>query len=320
MLPQHLHVVAAAIENDRGEYLISRRHQHAHQGGKWEFPGGKVEAGESREAALARELQEELGIVPERARPLIQVAHRYPDKAVFLDVWLVSAFRGEPHAREGQPLRWAGLSELNALEFPAANAPILAALNLPDRYLITPEPGAADDAFLRDLEQALRVNDIRLVQFRAKQMTDAAFRALARDVVAVCHARGVRVLVNSTPEDAAATGADGVHLTSRLLAEFTAPLDANMLVAASCHNPDELMQAGRIGVDFAVLGPVQATATHPGARPVGWAQFETWCREVAFPVYALGGLGAGDVLTAQRAGGQGIAAIRALWTPNKGAE
>lgn len=100
---------------------------------------GKVEDGEPVRAALARELEEELGIRVERARPLIQVRHDYADKHVLLDVWEVDGFSGEAHGAEGQPLAWVEPRELADYEFPAANAPIVQAARLPAHYLITPD-------------------------------------------------------------------------------------------------------------------------------------------------------------------------------------
>ena len=120
---KRIHVVAAVIRGADGRILIARRADDQHQGGLWEFPGGKVESGEAVQAALARELEEELGIRPSVARPLIQVQHDYPDKQVLLDVWEVSAFVGEPHGAEGQPLAWVGARQLLEYQFPAANRP-----------------------------------------------------------------------------------------------------------------------------------------------------------------------------------------------------
>ena len=128
---QWLHVVAAVIFNATGDaILLARRPSNKHQGDKWEFPGGKVEASESAEFALSRELEEELGIRADVAAmaPFVEVRHRYPDKNIFLDVWRVSDFSGEAYGREGQAVRWFALHELAELEFPAANAPILAKL------------------------------------------------------------------------------------------------------------------------------------------------------------------------------------------------
>lgn len=317
-MPGHLHVVAAAIRNAAGEYLLTRRADHQHQGGLWEFPGGKVEPGEAREAALARELQEELGIAPLRARPLIGIPHAYADKRVFLDVWLVESFEGEPHPHEGQPMRWVPGAELSQLAFPAANRPILTALDLPGRYLITPEPDT-DTPFLDHLEQALTAG-IRLVQLRSHDLPEAALEALAARALALVHRHGGRLLLNGDPALARRVGADGVHLSAARLRSLhpeavsalrTGP--GGFLVAASCHDAAELSQAAAIGADFAVLAPVAATRTHPDARPLGWDAFADLARGTPLPVYALGGMGEADLAVAQAHGAQGIAAIRALW-------
>lgn len=125
---QWLHVVAAVILNEREDsVLLARRPKNKHQGGKWEFPGGKVESAETVPVALQRELDEELGIVAaqEQMSSYIEVRHRYPDKNIFLDVWVVKSFDGNPYGREGQEVRWFLKQELADLEFPVANAPIL---------------------------------------------------------------------------------------------------------------------------------------------------------------------------------------------------
>ncbi len=151
---KRVHVAAAVIRDNSGKILIARRADTQHQGGLWEFPGGKVEGDESVETALARELHEELGIVVTAARPLIKVHHDYPDKHVLLDVWEVSAFTGDPHGAEGQPLSWVTPRELVDYEFPAANQPIVAAARLPAEYLITPED-LETPALLRGIQKAV---------------------------------------------------------------------------------------------------------------------------------------------------------------------
>lgn len=121
-------VAVGIIRDSAGAVLIARRPDRAHQGGLWEFPGGKMEGSETAEAALRRELREELGIDVQSAEPWLQVRHAYTDKTVLLDVWLVTAYRGEPHGREGQPLLWVRPTDMETLAFPAADAPIVARL------------------------------------------------------------------------------------------------------------------------------------------------------------------------------------------------
>uniref|UniRef100_UPI0030EE1001 Nudix family hydrolase n=1 Tax=Pseudomonas guineae TaxID=425504 RepID=UPI0030EE1001 len=174
---KRIHVAAAVIRGEDGQILLAKRADDQHQGGLWEFPGGKVEADETVQVALARELEEELGICPSSSRPLIQVRHDYPDKQVLLDVWEVSTFTGEPHGAEGQPLAWVSPRQLGDYDFPAANRPIVAAARLPERYLITPD-GLSGPQLLRGIQTALK-NGIRLLQLRAPAMFDAQYRDIA---------------------------------------------------------------------------------------------------------------------------------------------
>ena len=120
-------VAAAAILNSKSELLIAKRPDDKHQGGLWEFPGGKVEAGEEILTALYRELFEELGFKTLAAKPLIKVSHDYSDKSVVLDVWVVTEFSGNAEGREGQEVRWIAPSDIGSFTFPDANQPIVEA-------------------------------------------------------------------------------------------------------------------------------------------------------------------------------------------------
>jgi len=311
---QPVHVAAAAIMDRHGRLLLALRSAQSHQGGLWEFPGGKIEPGELVEMALARELQEELGITPLQMRPLICVPYSYPDLTVILDVWRVERFEGEVHGREGQVIEWVELERLDDYDFPAANLPIIKALQLPSRYLITPEPQSDLQSYLDTLERALK-RGISLVQLRAKSLDEANYLRLAEQVLTLCRSHGARLLLNSAAERVIEIGADGVHLTSaKLMSLASRPLPAGYLVAASCHSGEQLQQAVMVGADFAQLSPVAVTATHPEATPIGWEQFEKMVRGLPLPVYALGGLGEKDLDVAYQHGAQGVAAIRAFWS------
>ena len=311
--PVRVHVAAAAIFDDRGRVLISRRPAHVHQGDLWEFPGGKLEPGESVESALHRELYEELGIVVQAARPLIRVLHDYYDKSVLLDVWRVDNFTGTAVGCEGQAIEWASIDALGDYRFPAANTPIIKAVSLPDRYLVTPDPGLDHDVFLNELENTLACG-ISLLQLRAKQLPDAALRTLIAKVQPRCRQAGARLLLNAETAVAAELGVDGVHLTStRLRALSARPLDSGHLVGASCHTMEEVQHAGDLGLDFVVVSPVKQTSSHPGARPLGYGRLLQLTERATLPVYALGGMQLSDLDEAFRHGAQGIAAISGLW-------
>ncbi|MGH8352363.1 MAG: Nudix family hydrolase [Pseudomonas sp.] len=310
---KRVHVAAAVIRGVDGRILIARRPEAKHQGGLWEFPGGKVEEGEAVPTALARELDEELGIRVSAARPLIQVRHDYPDKQVLLDVWEVSAFSGAPHGAEGQPLAWVAPRQLSDYEFPAANRPILAAACLPERYLITPE-GLAPQALLQGLKAALDAG-VRLLQLRAPAMYSPEYRDLAVDAVGLCAGRA-QLMLKGPLEWLGDFPAAGWHLTSAQLRTYAAkgrPFPPQRWLAASCHSAEELALATEMGVDFVTLSPLQATPTHPGAEALGWDKAAELIAGFNQPVYLLGGVGAAQTERAWRVGAQGVAGIRAFW-------
>ena len=308
-----IHVAAAALVDAQGRVLLAQRPEHAHQGGLWEFPGGKLEPGERIEQGLARELREELGIDLVEHRPLIRITHHYPDRSVLLDVHRVTRWRGEAHGREGQPLCWVEPRRLGDFAMPPADVPIVAALTLPSSYLITP-PDFGDEAhFFAALEASL-VRGARLLQLRLFDIDDTVLRRVGTAVCQRCHEHGARVLLNGNADLAQAIGADGVHLNSRLLAASSRrPVTADQLLAASCHSPEDLAKAADIGADFALLSPVLPTRSHPDAEPLGWQRFRAWVDEATLPVYALGGMSPALLDTAFAHGAQGIAAIRGLW-------
>lgn len=311
--PVRVHVAAAAIFDGQGRVLISQRPAHVHQGGLWEFPGGKLEHGETAANALRREIHEELGITVQAARPLIQVVHDYSDKAVLLDVWRVDDFTGKPAGCEGQAIEWVAVENLGGYPFPAANVPIIKAVSLPDRYLVTPEPGLDHSRFLDELERALG-KGVSLVQLRGRQLSMADYRVLVPAVLDLCRQAGARLLLNADPALAAGTGVDGVHLSSaRLMGLSVRPLGDEYLVGASCHTQEEVRHAGALGLDFIVVSPVQQTTSHPDARSLGFDGLQQLTETALLPVYALGGMQLSDMDTAFRHGAQGIAAISGLW-------
>lgn len=120
-----VHVAVGVVLNSHNEVLIALRAKQAHQGGLWEFPGGKVEVDETIQQALVRELKEELDIIAECFEPLVVIEHDYGDKTVRLDVWLVTQFDGDPVGCEGQQVKWSTIDELTRYEFPAANKKII---------------------------------------------------------------------------------------------------------------------------------------------------------------------------------------------------
>ncbi|TDY01161.1 Nudix family hydrolase [Thiohalophilus thiocyanatoxydans] len=308
-MSESIHVAVGIIVNPAGEILLAQRADHRDQGGLWEFPGGKVEAGETVAQALARELLEEVGITVSHSEPLIRIPHDYADRTVVLEVHEVRAFSGEPRGREGQPVRWVAPEQLSDVAMPAANRPIVNAVRLPAECLITP-PLDSDEQWLSVLKKSLH-QGVRLVQLRLKELAAERVDALTRKALALCHAHDCRVLLNADPQQFAHLPVDGFHLPAGALSRYPArPVAEGRWLSASIHNRAELVQAARLGVDLGFVAPVQATATHPDATPLGWAGFKELAAAAPFPVYALGGMQRHDVTLARQYGGQGIAGIR----------
>ncbi|HEB55539.1 MAG TPA: Nudix family hydrolase [Gammaproteobacteria bacterium] len=309
---EHEHVAVGAIFNNVGEVLISQRAKNCHQGGLWEFPGGKLEQGESAQAALVRELEEELGIQVQQCRQLIRVQHDYVDRQVLLDVWKVTHFDGTASSREGQPLCWINPASLDERVFPAADVAIIKRLQLPHEYLITGAyKGPAD--FSQRLQTALD-RGIRLLQLRAAPDDVDDYALLVKNALEQCRPYGAKLLLNISVTEFAEHKADGLHLnSSRLMACDQRPVGEDKYLSASVHNEMELAQANRIGVDFIMLSPVLPTQSHPGAATLGWDGFQALVNKSHSPVFALGGMDASHLELAREKGAQGIAAITAFW-------
>lgn len=305
---QPVHVAVGVVKNSAGELLISRRKLSAHQGGLWEFPGGKVEPGETVEQALARELKEELDIAVSAAAPLIKINYNYPDRRVLLDVWSVENFSGAVRACEGQPFKWVAADALPSHRFPAANQPIMTAASLPHRYAIV--EGNDVEQLLRYLQQIL-VKDIKLIQLRQKSLPASDIERFLDTARRLCRKSGASLLLNSGVADAfhLMADGDGLHLTSDDLMSLTRRPVGLKWLAASCHTLAQLVRAERLGVDFAVLAPVKPTSTHPGVMGLGWQKFAEMIDNINMPVFALGGMQAADEVQCRRMGGQGIAGI-----------
>jgi 8-oxo-dGTP diphosphatase len=312
-----IHVAAGAIEDAGGRVLVTRRPDHVHQGGLWEFPGGKLERGESASRGLARELHEELGIRVRETVPLIRIGHDYGDRRVVLDVRRVQRYDGSPHGREGQPLRWVHPIAMAPEDFPAADRPVINALRLPQLFLVTGADPRDEDVFLGRLAGALSAG-VRMVQLRAHGVGADAYARLARGASLLCERFGASLLLNRDPRSVRELPCNGLHLTgARLSALDARPAGDWTWIGASCHDAGDLARAARLGLDYAFLSPVLPTVSHPQARALGWGRFAALVDEAPLPVYALGGLGPEDVGTAVLHGAQGIAAIRGLW-PRRG--
>lgn len=315
MAVREIHVAVGVIFRE-GKVLIARRPDHVHQGGLLEFPGGKVEAGESVQQALVREIREETGLLirPETLEPVIEIRHDYGDKQVFLDVWETAFVDGDPEGREGQEIRWLDVAELADLDFPAANRPIIRALRLPRSYAIT---GAAanTDIYREQFRKNVLATRPGLCLFRAPALSEDAYQRLADWSLEASQASDSALMLHGAPSllDHLPRAA-GLHLPWREARQHSArPVSDEYLLAISCHNEEQIAHAEQLRADFITLGPVNATPSHPEAAGIGWERFQALVAGATVPVYALGGLSSEDIGTARRAGAQGIAGISFWW-------
>lgn len=314
-MKKYLHVAVGVIENNLGQILIAKRPESAHQGGLWEFPGGKVDPGENCPQALSRELNEELAIQVEKSEPLIQIRHDYSDKSVLLDVHKVTHFSGEPKGNEGQPVVWVSPESLSQYAFPAANQPIIQAVMLPRFCAITGAFRSLNDfteKFSRLFSYQHKMVQLRIEKFSLKQHSE-----YLKVVKEVC-GKDIQLQVNASVDEFLKIDSDlklGLHLNShRLMQLKSRPLNKNILMGASCHSLAELKQAEKIQADYVYLSPVRSTESHPDANVLGWEKLKEMIEQINIPVYALGGMSEADLIPAIQSGAQGIASISAWWS------
>ena len=303
--------VAAAVIERPGEFLLAQRPEGKPYSGFWEFPGGKIEAGEDPRAALVRELREELGIEVREATPWITRVYAYTHATVRLHFFRVTAWDGEPQPLEDQAIRWQVVGAPDVSPMLPANAPVLAALALPAVMIVSDAASLGIDGWVHKLEARIAEGRV-LVQLREKGFERLKMQHLLSRVLARSEPLRVPVVVNSGCGGYPQGG--GIHLTSLDLMALTARPDAP-LVGASCHDAAELDHAAQLALDYVVVGPVKATTSHPDATPLGWERFAALAHDRPMPVYAIGGLTRRDLGEAKRRGAHGVALLSGAFEP-----
>ena len=302
-------VAAAVIERPGGEFLLAQRPAGKPYPGYWEFPGGKIEAGEDPRGALARELREEIGIEVREATPWITRVYAYTHATVRLHFWRVTRWDGEPQPLEDQAIRWQRVGATDVSPMLPANAPVLAALALPAVMVVSDAARMGIDGWIGALA-ARAMEEKLLVQVREKGMDRQKVQHLLSRALARVGASGSCVVVNSDCGSFAQCG--GVHLTSHALMEATSR-PAGSIAGASCHDEREIEHAQQLGLDYVVVGPVLATASHLSARPLGWEAFARLVADRPMPAYAIGGLTRASLGEARSHGAHGVALLSAAF-------
>ena len=310
-----VHVVIAIIQNTKHEVLVSERKPDVHLGGLFEFPGGKVEGGESPVEALQRELAEELNINALSFSPLIQIPYSYPDRKIFLNVYIVKKHMGIVSAHEGQKIYWKNISSLNDNEFPPANYGVIRALQLPKIFPVTPNYSQEPKNFLMKFEKVVSDETIQIIQLRSHEIKNSEYVELVKQCIRICKKYHVKLILNRELELIKNLDISGVHLTSeKLLGTKKRLLSTKYLLGASCHTQQEVNHANNLGMDYIFIGPVVEKYSSEISKTLTWKGFAELTQNSLMPAYAIGGLNEGDVDTSIIHGGQGIAAIRSIWT------
>ncbi len=304
-------VAAGVLIRNDGQILLAQRPLQKVYAGYWEFPGGKLEPGETPRMALDRELAEELGIRVTCAYPWLTQVFTYPHATVRIFFHRVTSWEGTAQAREHQALEWQIPERITLAPMLPANTPLLRALEISTEYAISNAGEVGEQSFLRILERRLS-RGLRLVQLREESANREVLRTLGHKVVALCRANGARLLVNTDIQVAQEIGADGLHLSTQQLArvEDRPPF---AWVGATCHDEGELAKAAQLALDFVVLGPVVEGASGTSRAPMGWQRFSRLIEDYALPVFASGGLARAYLETAWTHGAHGVAVRRTAW-------
>ena len=317
-----IHVVAGILRHPQNpsKIFFTRRKKGQHLQDLWEFPGGKLEAGENRFQALYRELEEEVGIQVHSALPFHSLVHQYQDKTIYLDVWEVKHFCGRAHGREGQQSEWLELDELSEYSLPDADLPILKALSLPSELLITPDLFESEiDSTLQQFNTQIHKQLYPLVLFRSDHLDDKSYAEIAIQLQQICEARNSEIIISRPNMDGLNSNLfdsfNRKHINSVILRNLTAnPFGESIKLSTSCRNNIELEQAESLNCDFALLSAVKETTSYPGRPVQGWFQFNNVTSQARLPVFALGGVKPGDLTVARYQGAVGVAGTTYFWS------
>tara|TARA_B100001079_G_scaffold50444_1_gene41384 strand:- start:53 stop:982 length:930 start_codon:yes stop_codon:yes gene_type:complete len=290
-------------ENDT-QILITKRRKDKFMPDYWELPGGKIETGEDEENALARELQEELGINTIRISLKHVMTHHYKDNTVNLSIYSVESYRGNVTGKEGQDFRWCNLRNLSNYKLLPTMRIIINRICLPEYYWITPD--ASEPELLLEKCQNHLNTGTKILQLRSKDFIKQSY---IKTIHRLCQSYEARLILNA-PNKTFKELCDGWHLTSKELLKYKKrPCANNKLLGASAHNLKEVKYAEALSVDYISLAPIEETLSHPNAAPLGWVVAKDIVSKSNLPVYLLGGMGSDSLVRALNIGAQGVAGI-----------
>ena len=266
--------------------------------------GGKIETGEDEEDALARELQEELGIKTLRISLKHVMTHHYKDKTVNLSIYNVESYKDNVTGTEGQDVRWCNLQNLSNYKLLPTMRIIINRIRLPEYYWINPDE--RDPELLLQKCQNHLITGAKIIQLRSKDLIEHSYIGKIHNL---CQSYEARLILN-VPNKTFKEPCDGWHLTSEELLKYSKrPCANNKLLGASTHNMKEAKYAETISVDYISLAPIEETPSHPNATPLGWEVAKDIVSKSNLPVYLLGGMSRDSLGRALKIRAQGIAGI-----------
>ena len=307
----HVNVSVAVLINANDQVLLGQRPPPKSWEGWWEFPGGKIEKGETSSDALYREIYEEIGVKITKFEKWVTRKYFYGGNDITLHFFKVHKWEGEVTSKENQKLVWTYLKNPSVSPILPANLFIQKSFDLPKYYAITNLSETSRQVFFNQLQNKIS-NGLKMIQVREKNISIDDFKVFSKEVIRICKPKNVKVIINSDVNLAYEIKADGVHLTSKDLISIK-KLPKNLIVSASCHNQEEIDIAEKLNINFLVLSAVRKTLSHPNIKPIGWDKFEKIANRVNTPIYALGGLGVKDYRIALENGAVGIASQRLIW-------
>jgi 8-oxo-dGTP diphosphatase len=297
-------VVGILYSKNNTQILITKRRKNQFMPNYWELPGGKIETGEDEEDALARELQEELGIKTLRISLKHVMTHHYKDKTVNLSIYNVESYKGNVTGTEGQDIRWCNLQNLSNYKLLPTMRIIINRIRLPEYYWITPDE--RDPELLLQKCQNHLITGAKIIQLRSKDLIEHSYIGKIHNL---CQSYEARLILN-VPNKTFKEPCDGWHLTSEELLKYSKrPCANNKLLGASAHNMKEAKYAEAVSVDYISLAPIEETPSHPNATPLGWEVAKDIVSKSNLPVYLLGGMGRDSLGRALKIRAQGIAGI-----------
>jgi 8-oxo-dGTP diphosphatase len=313
-LASPLQVVAGVIRNSKGEVLINQRSAPVQFAGQWEFPGGKIESGETRLEALVRELREELAIDMLTSSPLISLTHDYPHATVQLNVRDVTAYGGTVVGAEGQAVRWVSPDDLPQVNFMQANKPIVNAVRLPSVYLNARYHPREANLILSRLEHLLEEGRL-MVELDGCSTHSNMMRDFSGKVIELCRAHGSLAIANADPDWALDLGFDGVQLEAeKIRALDTRPVPCEYWLGVTCRNREDLDLAQRRNADFVLMDVPMRKSIGQNLQDIDQCLPDSFCESARIPVYIPGEMSRSGISCAREFGAQGVKPRNAvLW-------